>query len=166
MSTQWLTKTIYVAPSSIDNVGIFSLRPLRAGETIYTVTGKFVRNEYSAVFALLGPNWIGVSKELWLDPDQSNPMNFMNHSCEPNAIVTEGLNVVALRDIPVHEEIVMDYSTTEIDPYWQMDCHCGRATCRKAIRAFQFLPTELRQRYEGQMLATLVAAAPLTSKVG
>lgn len=90
MSTEWLTETIYVAHSAIDNIGIFSSRPLCTGDTIYCVTGKYVRNEFSVEFAVMGPNWIGISKELWLDPDPTNPMTFMNHSCEPNSIVTEG----------------------------------------------------------------------------
>lgn len=164
MSTEWLTETIYVAHSAIDNIGIFSSRPLCTGDTIYCVTGKYVRNEFSVEFAVMGPNWIGISKELWLDPDPTNPMTFMNHSCEPNSIVTEGLKVVALRDIGVGEEIVMDYSSTEIDPFWKMNCHCNKPSCRKVIEAFQFLPADLRQIYQEKMLATLVAdALPITT---
>lgn len=166
MSTKWLTDTLYVSPSSIDNIGIFSSRSLLAGETIYRVIGNYVRNEFSAEFAVMGPNWIGISKELWVDPEPTNPMTFMNHSCEPNSIVTEGLKVVALRSIEAGEEIVMDYSTTEIDPFWKMDCHCNKESCRKVIQGFQFLPANLRHRYEGRMLATLVADAILTTKVG
>ncbi len=159
MSITWLTEPIYVAPSAIDKVGIFSSQPLRSGDTIFQVIGQYIRNGYSAEFAQMGPNWIGISKELWLDPDTANPMNFMNHSCEPNSIVTEGLKVIALRDIQAGEEIVMDYSTTEIDPFWQMPCHCNKPSCRKVIQAFQFLPDHLRQLYQPKMLASLFTDA-------
>lgn len=165
MAIQWLTETVYVAPSAIDKVGIFSSRHIGTGDTVFSVTGKYVRNGFSVEFARMGPNWIGISKELWLDPDPDNPMTFMNHSCEPNSIVTEGLKVVALRDIEVGEEIVMDYSTTEIDPFWKMNCHCHKPSCRKIITAFQFLPAELRMLYQHKMLATLVADIPTITTV-
>lgn len=156
MSIMWLTDTIYVASSTIDKVGIFSSVPILPGETIYHVTGQLVNAEYSEEFAKMGPNWIGISKETWLDPDPNNPMTFMNHSCEPNAIVTNGPQVVALIPISAHEEIVMDYSSTEIDPFWEMPCHCNSPSCRKIIQPFQFLPAELRELYRAYMLETLL----------
>jgi hypothetical protein len=163
MSKQWLTDTIYVAASTIDNVGIFTSSPILTGETIYQVMGQFVKAEFSEQFSKMGPNWIGISKEVWLDPDPTNPMTFMNHSCEPNAIVTSGLQVVALRPIFAHEEILIDYSTTEIDPYWAMPCTCNSPSCRKSIGPFQLLPPELRRLYSDYMLETLLADAPTES---
>lgn len=160
MSREWLTDTIYVAASTIDKVGIFSSSPILPGETIYHVTGQLVTAEFSEHFAKMGPNWIGISKEVWLDPDPTNPMTFMNHSCEPNAIVTNGPQVMALKPICAHEEILMDYSTTEIDPYWAMTCHCNSPSCRKVIQPFQFLPVELRRMYGSYMLETLLADVP------
>lgn len=163
MSIKWLTDNLYVAHSLIDNVGIFCQKPLRRGDVIYRVTGTLVQNSFSIEFAKMGPNWIGISKELWIDPHPDNPMTFMNHSCEPNAIVGNDLNVIALHDIPANIEILMDYSTTEIDPYWQMACKCHSSTCRTTIKAFQFLPVALRELYAPQMLPSLIAdvqAAP------
>ena len=157
MSIKWLTETIYIAASTIDKVGIFSSKPILTGETIYHVTGQLVTAEFSEEFAKQGPNWIGISKERWLDPDPTNPMTFMNHSCEPNAIVTNGPLIMALKPICAHEEILMDYSTTEIDPFWSMPCHCNSPSCRKLIQPFQFLPVELRHLYRSYMLETLLA---------
>jgi len=156
MSIKWLTDTIYIAPSTIDNVGIFTSTPIAAGQIIYQVTGQLVKAEFSEEFAKMGPNWIGVSKEVWLDPDPANPMIFMNHSCEPNSIVTNDLQVMALRPISADEELVMDYSTTEIDPYWSMPCHCKSSSCRQLILPYQFLPVELRNMYRDTMLQSLL----------
>ena len=156
MSTRWLSETIYVAPSVIDKVGIFTSTPLLAGDMVYRVKGRYVKGEFSETFAKMYPNWIGVSKEMWLDPEPKNPMIFMNHSCEPNAIVTEGLRVIALKPIMADEEILMDYSTTEIDPYWDMACTCNSPICRKTIRSFQFLPADMRRAYQPHMLSSLL----------
>ncbi len=155
MSIRWLTETIYVAPSVIDKVGIFTSTSLLAGDMVYQVKGQLVEGEFSEVFARMHPNWIGVCKEMWLDPEPKNPMIFTNHSCEPNAIVSEGLRVIALKPIMADEEILMDYSTTEIDPYWSMACTCNSPTCRKTIQAFQFLPSEIRHLYQPYMLTAL-----------
>ena len=87
-------------------------------------------------------------------------MIFMNHSCKPNAIVTNGLQVVALKPIYADEEILMDYSTTEIDPYWSMPCTCNSPSCRQRILPFHLLPLELRRIYSDYMLETLLADAP------
>jgi len=160
MTLTWLTDNIYVAASTIDKVGIFSSLPILTGEVIYHVTGQLVTAEFSEQFAKMGPNWIGISKEVWLDPDPTNPMTFMNHSCEPNSIVTNGPQVVALKPICAHEEILMDYSTTEIDPFWSMPCNCKSHSCRKVIQPFQFLPHELRQLYRLYMVETLLADVP------
>jgi hypothetical protein len=54
----------------------------------------------------------------------------------------------------------MDYSTTEIDPYWAMPCKCNGPSCRKVIRPFQSLPIELRRIYSTYMLETLLADVP------
>lgn len=166
MTLTWLTDHIYIAPSSIDKLGIFSARDTQAGATIYHVSGTYMRNAFSAEFAQIGPNWIGVSKEVWLNPAPNNPMNYMNHACEPNAIVSDGPRVIALCDIPAHTEILMDYSTTEIDPYWEMPCRCNRPTCRSTITAFQFLPAQLRERYQPVMLKTLLADVPFAASKG
>ena len=160
MSVKWLTDTIYVATSSIDKVGIFTSVPVSKGQPIYKVTGQLVTAQFSEEFAKMGPNWIGISKEVWLDPAPTNPMTFMNHSCEPNAIVSEGPQVIALKSICANEEILMDYSSTEIDPYWQMPCTCNSPFCRKVILPFQFLPLELRRVYREYMLKTLLADIP------
>jgi len=160
MSIKWLTDSIYVAASTIDKVGIFSSKPIKIGETVYHVTGQLVTAAFSEEFAKMGPNWIGIRKELWLDPDPTNPMTYMNHSCEPNAIVTNGPRVVALKPIYTNEEIVMDYSTTEIDPFWSMPCNCNSPSCRKLIQPFQLLPAELRHLYRVHMLETLLADVP------
>ena len=165
MSITWLTDTIYVAASTIDKVGIFSSKPIVTGETIYEVTGQLVTAEFSEEFAKMGPNWIGISREVWLDPDPTNPMTFMNHSCEPNAIVTNGPQVMALKSISAHEEILMDYSTTEIDPYWSMPCKCNSPSCRHIIQPFQFLPDELRRAYRLYMLETLLADVPSETRM-
>ena len=87
-----------------------------------------------------------------------NETQYINHSCEPNTIVSEGLRLIALRPIASGEELTLDYSTTELDPYWTLACTCGAPRCRRTIRAFPSLPGELQARYGRFMPTTMLTA--------
>jgi hypothetical protein len=80
-------------------------------------------------------------------PERGSPLRFTNHSCFPNAIVSEGFAVVAFGDIPPGGEVLLDYSTTEVDPGWRLRCHCKSSHCRGLVRSFPFLPEPLRALY-------------------
>jgi uncharacterized protein len=147
-----------VADSSIHGRGLRSVRTRRAGETLYVVRGRSVRLPFNYDYAR-GPNWVGIGWESWVVPERRNPMRFTNHSCDPNVIMSEGLVVIAIKDIPSGGEILLDYATTEIDPSWQLRCRCGSPQCRKQIRSFTFLPETLRSRYTPHLPVAFLEAA-------
>lgn len=122
----------YLAQSSIQGVGIFSKRNLPEGASICTLSGPVKRPAKSSD---AHPNWIGIGAGQWIDP--APPLDHINHSCEPNAALGEGLKLRALRPIARGEEITMDYSTTEADFVWEMTCACGAPSCRKKLRSIQ-----------------------------
>ncbi|GDY28994.1 SET domain-containing protein-lysine N-methyltransferase [Gandjariella thermophila] len=70
---------------------------------------------------------------------------FMNHSCEPNAMI-RGRDVFALRTAEPGEEITFDYHTTEYELAEPFDCRCGSARCVGRVRGFRFLSTAQRER--------------------
>jgi uncharacterized protein len=135
-----------VAASPIHGRGLRSTRTWRAGETLYVVRGKFFSEPFDENYSY-GPNWIGIGWETWLVPERGSPIRFTNHSCVPNVIVSEGLVVVAIENIPSGDEILLDYATTEIDPSWRLRCRCESPHCRRQVRSFPFLPEALRARY-------------------
>jgi hypothetical protein len=137
---------LFAKASPIHGVGLYSGRDFLKGDEIYTINGKHVTASYDSNFSE-GPNWIGLGWREWLIPAVTNPIGFTNHSCCPNAIICDQLLVVALCPINSGTEIVVDYSTTEVDPFWQMQCSCGSATCRKHIRAFSYLSTAKQDCY-------------------
>jgi hypothetical protein len=147
-----------VAASSIHGRGLLSVRTRSAGETLYTVRGKSVGGPFDEDYAA-GPNWIGIGWETWLVPEHRNPIRFTNHGCVPNAIVSEGLMVIALEDIPAGAEVLLDYATTEVDPYWHLSCRCSLPRCRRNVRSFTFLPEALQERYAPLLPASFLDAA-------
>jgi hypothetical protein len=63
-----------------------------------------------------------------------HPVNFMNHSCEPNAGYDGADHIVALRRIAAGEEIQMDYGTYSFSFDHDFTCSCGSWGCRKKVR--------------------------------
>jgi hypothetical protein len=62
-----------------------------------------------------------------------HPVNFINHSCEPNAGYDGADQIVALRRISAGEEIRMDYGTYSFSFDHDFTCTCGAWACRKKV---------------------------------
>jgi SET domain-containing protein len=63
-----------------------------------------------------------------------DPANFMNHSCDPNCWYSDGVRLVARRDIAPGEEITYDYATDATAKEWGFDCKCGAVNCRGKLK--------------------------------
>lgn len=137
---------IYVGKSNIHGKGIFAERNIKKGEIVCILKGKAVVFEVkNKKDSECGPNWVGIGKDKWIDP--APPFLYINHSCNPTVGIKGKVLFVALRNIKKDEEIVYDYSMSEIDPLWKMRCSCGQKNCRKIIRSIQFLPSEIYKKY-------------------
>jgi len=69
------------------------------------------------------------------DPAEWAPQN---HSCDPNTGFS-GLDVVALRDINIGEELTIDYVTFCDRLMPPFDCQCGSPKCRGRITGWRGL---------------------------
>jgi hypothetical protein len=145
-----------IEASPVHGRGLWCVHARRAGDPVFVVRGRRVRLRFEDGYH---PHWIGVGWQRWLAPERGNPIRFTNHSCEPNVIVTEGLVVMALEDIPAGREILLDYATTEVDPDWSFRCRCGSPRCRGTVRSFPRLSEELRARYAPHLPAAFLKAA-------
>ena len=133
-------KKISVSDSTVDGVGLFAKDSISVGEKILTIQAPIVRKkiktpEESAEIM----NWIGVGKDQWIVTDKTL-FRFINHSCNPNAAL-KGKTLIALSNIEIGDEVTMDYSMTDADPYWMMRCSCGSSNCRGEIKSIYSVPT-------------------------
>lgn len=109
--------------------GVFACRRFRRHQVIGRVEGSLLQERQTA-----GEHIIDAGSGLCLDPHP--PFRFLNHSCRPNAelVVSQARAgrlpetfVVALREIRVGEELLIDYA-------WDADlverCFCGEDVCR------------------------------------
>lgn len=139
-------KHFYIATSKVNGMGVMAGEDIKKGEIIRKITGevKFfsVKNKEDS---LSYPNWIGIGKDRWIDPD--HPHQYLNHSCEPTAGINNKMELVALRDIKEGEEINVDYSIIEGDDLWEMPCACNTKKCRKIIKSVVDLSEETFKSY-------------------
>ena len=143
-------RTIYIGRSAIHGEGMIAGRRFEAGETVWRMTGRPI---FGAVTES-GPNYIGLGPDVWIDPDR--PLDHINHNCAPNAAFGPRRQLIALRPIESHEEVTIDYSTTEADPAWTMHCACGASACRGTLFAIQRSFADERQPPKASPLMQLV----------
>jgi hypothetical protein len=71
--------------------------------------------------------------------------DFVNHSCNPSAVLdTDSLRLVARRPLVPGEEITLDYSASEWDMVEPFVCHCDGTP--RTIRGFRHLSLAERER--------------------
>lgn len=123
--------------------GIFATRAIYKHEVIFPgeesaqriVTKQYVETNWSEEAKEVFRRYAyPISNEVFLlwdnDPNGWAPQN---HSCVPNTAY-DGLNVNALHDIPIGEELTLDYTTFLDENMEPFECRCGNAQCRGLIK--------------------------------
>jgi hypothetical protein len=82
----------------------------------------------------------------------------MNHSCDPSTWWDGSITLVARRDIEVGEEVTYDYSTSDIDHAFEMECSCGSPYCRGTISNRDYLEPDWQRRYGPNLPPHVLAA--------
>jgi len=123
---------------------IIASRNIFHGERVLKMSGPIVRRPQDLEMIEQKSHLIQINNSTYYDPVP--PGRFINHSCEPNTILS-GTIILATRDIYSGEEITFDYSTTMDDEIYTLDCLCSTPSCRGIIRDFVTLPPSLRNHY-------------------
>lgn len=136
-----------VAKSPIHTLGVFTDSPIPKDSVILRCSGQLRRSD--ELIDGVDDNAIQIGKDLYSGPT-GGLEDYINHSCKPNSglvVANGGASFRAIRDIEPGEEIVWDYSTTQVDKDWSMKCNCGASSCRKRIAYFRSLPSEIKKLY-------------------
>jgi SET domain-containing protein len=121
--------------------GLFASDPISTGQVVEKFTGPIVSydqlQDEEIRYALLLQN------DEWLVC--SGNARYINHSCDPNCIINDELEVVAASPIAAGEELTFSYNMLSIeewernpdyyfwDPRWTFVCHCGAPVCQGVI---------------------------------
>jgi uncharacterized protein len=148
--------------------GVFLRRAVRAGDPILEFRGEAIDFAATLRKGDRECDALQIGPDLYLDLEA--PGRLVNHSCDPNSGIRDGVRLVALRDLKRGDEVLFDYSTTMSEDHWIMGCQCGVPGCRETIRDFRFLPFERKLDLirQGVVLPFIVAeeidAARVTSE--
>lgn len=133
--------------------GVFALRDIKKGETVWVLSGEVIGFEECIERVRSGKENQADSLQVDIetDMDLDELSRTFNHSCIPTCGLRNTSELVALRDINSGEEITYDYSAT-IGPnipmsLWHMECQCGSEKCRKIIGNVLTIPSEQLQKY-------------------
>jgi SET domain-containing protein len=142
--------SLYVAFGDL-GLGVFAARRIHEGTKIHTFSGP--RITFSQVLAKgerqCWPLQVAPSDSTtaYVDLDDDAPGCFVNHSCAPNAVIVNDLDLVAITDIPPDVEVRFDYSTTMFERSFEMECRCGSPNCRGIVKDFDTLPIRTQEYY-------------------
>lgn len=143
--------SVEVRPSSIEGLGVFSLRQVDAGRCIRQIN---VVREITPTSPIRED--LGERRDHCDYPDGKVvllgfPDRHLNHSCDPNAYVKyeeTACFLYARRPIAPGEEITCDYNMN-ITGGTSWPCRCGAARCRgETFGDFFKLPLEIQREYK------------------
>lgn len=138
--------------------GVVAVETIEEGEAILAVNGRLtdVPSRYSIQ--------IGEHEHIDLPHDADPvrgpgefPWQYLNHSCEANAMLL-GRQFVALRRIRPAEEVTFNYNASEYDMAAPFECCCGSPSCGgQRIAGFRHLSPEQQQALQPYLSETLRA---------
>ena len=139
--------------SLINGRGLFATAAIAKGEVVVVKGGYILtREQRDSIGEELGPTEIQITEDLFIGPTMSaereGGMMHLNHSCEPNLGLQGQVVFVAIRDIAVDEELTIDYTMTDDEPY-EMECQCRSEACRRLITGADWRKPELQKKYDG-----------------
>jgi SET domain len=130
--------------------GVFATGYINTGSEVLQFAGPFVGfEELPHPYSEENDYYLQIGDGIFLGPSGGID-DYVNHSCCPNTGVlfdSEDIKLVAITPIPAGSEITFDYSTTMDNFWWEMECSCGLANCRRKIKNFMDLAPEIQARY-------------------
>jgi D-alanine-D-alanine ligase-like ATP-grasp enzyme len=135
-------KKYIVKGNAIDGYGIYATQNIMEGEVIFKgeemaqriVTKKYVDEHWNEKqkndFARYAYPISDAVYILW----SNNPEDWapQNHSCQANSQYI-GLNVVAVTNIKIHDELTLDYASYLDETAQPFECKCSSVNCRGLI---------------------------------
>ncbi len=143
--------SIEIRDSLIGGKGMFAKEDIPKGTVVIRWGGTFLKRDElpkdANKFIL-----IQVEDNLWSVEPRDKPEDesyFINHSCEPNVWMQDGITFVTMSDIKKGEELTTDYALFVSENYIaKWICKCGSKMCRKRITGKDYLLPELQAKYK------------------
>jgi uncharacterized protein len=140
--------------SPTQGIGSFALAPIREGKAVEVVGNGLMDEEFRAfVCNTVRFNAIQVDEGLHLverpEVTERRQGGSLNHSCDSNLWMADGVTLVARTDIAAGEELTVEYALHTADSQWELDgpCNRGSALCRGTVRGSDWRLAEVQDKY-------------------
>jgi len=139
------------ADSDTHRRGLYAMQDIPADRLVAVWGGRIVRRaDLEHLTAEERSLTLQVEEGLYLAPaGDSDPADFVNHSCAPNAGLRGQICLVTMRPVKAGEEICFDYAMSEGSGYDEFSCRCGTDLCRGRVTGEDWRRTDLQERYDG-----------------
>jgi len=144
-----LDPRIEVRPSRIEGRGLFATAPIAAGEVVAVIGGRVYRDADRGGLGPSDHSSVAIEEGVNLVQAADDPLQYGNHSCDPNLWLVDEVTVAARRDVDAGEELTVDYAIQSGYEAWSMPCACGSAGCRGTVTGRDWRVPELQRRYAG-----------------
>jgi SET domain-containing protein len=143
--------------------GVFARAPIARGEVVAAFGGTCVTtDEFVRLPTDRQRHSVQIEDDVFMvGAADTEPADYINHSCEPNCGMSGNVVLIALRDIEVDEELTYDYAMSDGSAYDEFDCRCGAPTCRGRVTGDDWTIEQLQVRYRDHFspyLARRIAA--------
>jgi len=120
---------LYIAEAGEKGRGVFARRGIPPGRLVMSFRGR-----ERWIWDIPRADWeytLQVDYDRYILPERGSPPWFLNHSCDPNCVLSGRSGVLSWRAIVGGEELTIDYSTNVGWDAFEMLCHCGSESCRR-----------------------------------
>lgn len=157
MYHSWLSPDLVVGPAGPKGLGLFAARDFDRGEIVTGFGGHVMSSrEFHDLPEHRQVHSLQIAEDLFMvAPEDAEPADLFNHSCDPNLGILGSIMLVAMRPIARGEELAFDYAMCDADSYDEFECHCGAANCRGKVTGNDWMLQELQERYRGYFSAYL-----------
>jgi hypothetical protein len=123
-----------------DQNALFALQSFHPGDVIADFGAGTIASEPTYLTVQ-----VDVGKHITLQPEF---LQYINHSCDPNVFFnTTTMQLVALREIGIEEEMTFFYPSTEWEMVQPFNCYCGSHACLGQIKGASYLTRSIAKRY-------------------
>lgn len=131
--------------------GIFVREPVPRGAIVAIFGGRATPGyQFRELTAERQQHALQVADDVFLVPDDHRDLgDFINHSCDPTAVLVGEITLAAARDLEVGDQLTFDYATSDSSPYDEFECECGADRCRGKVTGEDWMSAELQSLYRG-----------------
>jgi hypothetical protein len=140
---------VEVRNSPIEGYGLFASAAFEPGELVAMIGGARYRDDQLEGAGPTAHSSVAIDEGLNLVQDADDPLQFGNHSCDPNTWLNDEVTQVARRAIEAGEEVTVDYALMSGYLAWSMACNCGAPSCRRRVTGDDWRRPDLQEAYRG-----------------